>query len=83
MSGASARGERKRVGRRQPSDLGAPAPRAGCVGVEGGGQAADDPGVRSLDAEFAVPTANLPTISLTVTPNLTEADAMFTGQVSG
>jgi hypothetical protein len=37
----------------------------------------------TLTFEFAVPTANLPTISLTVTPNLTEADAMFNGQVTG
>jgi hypothetical protein len=37
----------------------------------------------TLIFEFAVPTADLPTISVTVTPNLTEADAMFTGQVTG
>ncbi len=36
----------------------------------------------TLTFEFAVPTADLPTISVTVTPNLTEADAMFTGQVT-
>jgi hypothetical protein len=37
----------------------------------------------TLIFEFAVPTADLPTISVTVTPNLAEADAMFTGQVTG
>jgi hypothetical protein len=37
----------------------------------------------TLTFEFAVPTADLPTISVTVTPNLTQADAMFTGQVTG
>ena len=37
----------------------------------------------TLTFEFAVPTADLPTISVTVAPNLTEADAMFTGQVTG
>jgi hypothetical protein len=37
----------------------------------------------TLTFEFAVQTADLPSISVTVTPNLTEADAMFTGQVTG
>ena len=37
----------------------------------------------TLTFEFAVPTADLPAISVTVTPNRTEADAMFTGQVTG